>query len=214
MSKKNRDRESLIDIYNAGTEVVMFTDGIERQELLLDKEKRNATLYSIQIIGEATKRLSSEFRQANSHIPWREMAGMRDKIVHEYGKTDLNLVWEVATQEIPKLLEQIKVFLPEKPSEEPVEVYERYFKGSKKKGLAKAKEIAFNALADGVERRKVIEMLNQNNSAYQDLVAIGGKKIAEKVIIQKAEVELKMKQESMPSQSQEINKSPSKSQGL
>ena len=140
------------------------------------------------------------------------MAGMRDKIVHEYNKTDLNLVWEVATREIPKLLEQIKVFLPEKSLNELVETYERYSSDSQKKGLAKAKEIAKNALADGVEREKIIEMLTQNNSAYQDLLAIAGKKITEKIIIQKAEVESKLKPESS-SQSPEINQSHSKRKG-
>ncbi len=93
-----------------------------------------------------------------------------------------------------------------------VETYERYSSDSQKKGLAKAKEIAKNALADGVEREKIIEMLTQNNSAYQDLLAIAGKKITEKIIIQKAEVESKLKPESS-SQSPEINQSRSKRKG-
>ncbi|MEL6440971.1 MAG: DUF86 domain-containing protein [Cyanobacteria bacterium J06621_8] len=115
MSKKNRDLESLIDIYNAGTEIAIFIDRVDKQDFQLDKQKINATLYSLQIIGESTKRLSAEFRQANSYIPWRDMAGMRDKIVHDYNETDLDIVWDVATQEIPKLLEQIKNFLPKEP---------------------------------------------------------------------------------------------------
>lgn len=212
MSKKNRDRESLIDIYNAGTEITMFIDRIDKQNFQSDKEKLNATLYSIQIIGEATKRLSLEFRQANSHIPWRKMAGMRDKIVHEYNKTDLNLVWKVAKHEIPQLLEQIKVLLPEKPVERSDSPYELYSKGLAQKGLAQAKEIAKNALIDGVKREKIIEMLTQSNSAYQDLLAIAGKETTEKIIIQKAELEIKLKPESF-TQSDEIDRSQSKRKG-
>ena len=60
MSKKNRDIEALIDIYNAGQEILKFTDGVSQQELKLNREKWNATLYSIQVIGEATKKLSPE----------------------------------------------------------------------------------------------------------------------------------------------------------
>ncbi|MDJ0899237.1 MAG: DUF86 domain-containing protein [Xenococcus sp. MO_188.B8] len=116
MSNKNRDKEALIDIYNAVNEVLNFTDAITKKDLEVDKMRLNATLYSIQIIGEATKRLSSEFRQANPQIPWKRIAGMRDKIVHDYNKIKLNLVWEVATQEVPKLFEQIKVLLPKKPN--------------------------------------------------------------------------------------------------
>lgn len=63
---KNRDEESLVDIYNAGTDIIIFTGGVDQQDFQSDKEKLNATLYSIQIIGEATKRLSAEFLQINS----------------------------------------------------------------------------------------------------------------------------------------------------
>lgn len=68
MSKKNRDTEALIDIYNAGKDILKFTAGISQEQLELNKEKSNATLYSIQIVGGATKKLSPQFRQDNKHI--------------------------------------------------------------------------------------------------------------------------------------------------
>lgn len=207
MSKKNRDRESLIDIYNAGTEIAMFIDRVDKQDFQSDKEKLNATLYSIQIIGEATKRLSPEFRQANSHIPWRKMAGMRDKIVHEYNKTNLDIVWYVATQEIPKLIEQIKNFLPEEPESPIANSYERYCKNSSQKGLARAVDIAKNALIDGVKREAIVEMLTLNDTAYRDLSAIAGKETAEKIILQQAETKVKLQSESL-NQPQNKKRSP------
>ncbi len=112
MNKRNRNEEALIDIYNAANDILSFTDGITKKDLEINKMRLNATLYSIQIIGESTKRLSLEFRKANPEIPWKKMAGMRDKIVHDYNRINLNLIWEVATQEIPKLREQIKILLP------------------------------------------------------------------------------------------------------
>jgi len=65
---KNRDEESLVDIYNAGTDIIIFTGRVDKQDFQSNREKLNATLYSIQVIGESTKRLSTEFRQTNSHI--------------------------------------------------------------------------------------------------------------------------------------------------
>lgn len=172
MSKKNRDIEALIDIYNAGQEILKFTDGVSQQELKLNREKWNATLYSIQVIGEATKKLSPEFQQTNDHIPWQDMKGMRNKIVHEYKKTDLRSVWEVAKYDIPQLMEQIEGFLPEKPEPILPNGYELYASESNKVGLARTKEIATKAFSKGIKRAEIIEMLNQNDSAYQDLLKI------------------------------------------
>ena len=114
MSSKNRDLEALIDIYDAASNVVSFTDDATFDNFKTNLEKQSATLYQIQIIGEATKKLSLEFREAHSHIPWKQMAGMRDIIAHDYNKVDLGTVWDVARNNIPKLLQQIKVLIPEK----------------------------------------------------------------------------------------------------
>ena len=73
-------------------------------------KKTSAILYQITIIGEATKRLSQSFRQQNSEIPWREMARMRDVIVHKYDQLDLDIIWDVVRNKLPKLLNSIKVF--------------------------------------------------------------------------------------------------------
>lgn len=193
MSKKNRDTEALIDIYNAGKDILKFTSGISQEQLELNKEKSNATLYSIQIIGEATKKLSPEFRQDNKHIQWRKMAGMRDKIVHDYNEINFNLVWKVAKDEIPRLLEQIKGFLPEKPEIAAPNIYEQYASESNKVGLARTKEIATKAFSNGIKRAEIIEMLSQNDSAYQDLLKVADSNTAEKLIVKKAEMESKLK---------------------
>lgn len=107
MSKQNRDPEALVDIFNAAKDVVAFTNRIRFDEFKTDKKTQNATLYSIQIIGEATKRLSVEFREANPQIVWRDMAGMRDKIVHDYNGINFDVVWGVVKKAIPELLEQV-----------------------------------------------------------------------------------------------------------
>ena len=80
----SRDRESLIDIINSIKRILRYANGINRFELETNDEKLSAILYQVTIIGEATKRLSESLRQNHSEIPWREMAGMRDIIVHKY----------------------------------------------------------------------------------------------------------------------------------
>jgi uncharacterized protein with HEPN domain len=98
------DQESLIDIANAIRRILRYTHGISKVELETNDEKLSAILYQITIIGEATKRLSQEVRQQHSEIPWREMAGMRDVIVHEYDQLDFDVVWDVVEGRLPELL--------------------------------------------------------------------------------------------------------------
>ena len=66
----------------------------------------------LEIIGEATKRLREAFRASHPTIPWRQMAGMRDILIHNYDDVDLDEVWNVATIYIPELIQQIEPFVP------------------------------------------------------------------------------------------------------
>jgi uncharacterized protein with HEPN domain len=104
----SRDLESLIDIQNAAQRIKRYVDGVSRLELDANDEKLSAILYQITIIGEATKRLSSEFRTQHPEVPWREMAGMRDVIVHEYDQLDLEVIWDVVSHKLDELLRLIE----------------------------------------------------------------------------------------------------------
>jgi uncharacterized protein with HEPN domain len=99
-----RDNESLIDIERAARRVLRYAADCDRPRLETNDEKVSAILYQITIIGEATKRLSQDFRQQHPEIPWREIAGMRDVIVHEYDQVDLDVVWDVIQNKLPELL--------------------------------------------------------------------------------------------------------------
>ncbi|ELS46564.1 hypothetical protein C789_3658 [Microcystis aeruginosa FACHB-905 = DIANCHI905] len=88
-----------------------YTDGIGKSELENNDEKLSAILYQITIIGEATKRLSVIFRQQHPEIPWREMAGMRDVIVHKYDQLDLDVVWDIVENKLTELLKAIAPLL-------------------------------------------------------------------------------------------------------
>ena len=106
-----RDKASLIDIINAAKRIKQFAEGIDKSILADNEEKQSAILYQVIIIGEATKRLSSDFREKYSHIPWKDMAGMRDILAHQYDRVNINTLWDVIQSDIPELLPMIETIL-------------------------------------------------------------------------------------------------------
>lgn len=78
----------------------------------MNDEKVSAILYQIAVIGEATKRLSQEFRQQHPEIPWRDIAGMRDVLIHKYDQVDFDVIWDVVQKKLPELLTLLEPILP------------------------------------------------------------------------------------------------------
>lgn len=107
-----RDNESLIDIERAVRRILRYTDNVSRAELEMNDEKVSAILYQIAVIGEATKRLSQEFRQQHPEIPWRDIAGMRDVLIHKYDQVDFDVIWDVVQRKLPELLTLLEPILP------------------------------------------------------------------------------------------------------
>ena len=77
-----------------------------------DVKTQDAVIRRIEIIGEAVRRLSVEFCAQYPHIPWRQIRGMRNKLIHEYDRVDLVAVWDVIQQDIPPLIAQIRPLVP------------------------------------------------------------------------------------------------------
>jgi len=94
--------------YSALRCIFQYTQGLDAKTLAENIEKQDAILRRITIIGEATKRLSKEFRNQHSAIPWKEMAGMRDVITHDYDEVDMDEVWKVISINLPELLNYIE----------------------------------------------------------------------------------------------------------
>ncbi|MGD1860181.1 MAG: DUF86 domain-containing protein [Leptolyngbyaceae cyanobacterium] len=110
----NRDPFYLLDIYQYGQDAVEFVKRLDAASFTTDVVTQRAVIYSITIMGEATKKLSAELRARNPHIPWRQIAGMRDKCVHDYRQIDTVFVWQVTQTSIPALLQAIEPLLPTK----------------------------------------------------------------------------------------------------
>ena len=109
MSK--RDSQILLDDMRAAMgKIARYVAGMSRAEFLEDEKTVDAVVRNIEIIGEAAKQLPPEFRVRHPGIPWAQMAGMRNRIVHDYAGVDLEIVWEVVTKALPEL-EQMMVRL-------------------------------------------------------------------------------------------------------
>ncbi|WP_271254464.1 HepT-like ribonuclease domain-containing protein [Pseudanabaena sp. Chao 1811] len=104
----SRDQEAIIDITESIKLILQYVKGIDQDALAVNYEKQDAILRRITIIGEATKRLSPEFRQKHSDIPWKKIAGMRDVITHDYDEVDPTEIWTVITENIPELLKYLE----------------------------------------------------------------------------------------------------------
>lgn len=97
-------------IINALQQINIYVDGMSEDDFLANRMVQDAVIRQFEIIGEATKRITKEYREQYTHIPWQDMAGMRDKLIHDYIDVDLWVVYRTAKQDVPELLSQITKF--------------------------------------------------------------------------------------------------------
>ncbi len=113
MSSGRTHVDYLIDILQAIEKVTQFIDGMTFEEFAKDDKTIFAVVRGLEIIGEATKRIPDSVRDQNPAVPWREMAGMRDKLTHDYfGVNDL-VVWKTASEDLPVLESAISRIISE-----------------------------------------------------------------------------------------------------
>ena len=91
--------------------IQQYIEGITLNDFTLSKQTQDAVIRRVEIIGEATKKVSSLTRDANTEIPWKLIAGMRDMLIHEYFGVDLEEVWDTCHYDIPILKKQIRKIL-------------------------------------------------------------------------------------------------------
>jgi uncharacterized protein with HEPN domain len=103
----SRDKAVIADITHASRLALEFCANYSKSEFFDDQKTQSAVLHQLLIIGEAVKNLSVEFKTTQQQIPWKLIAGMRDKMIHEYNDVDLDEVWSTIKRDIPHLIEQL-----------------------------------------------------------------------------------------------------------
>ena len=112
MSPDDRsDIATLNDVVAACLKVMNYVRGASRSDLDEDDRSLSACCYQIAIIGKAVKRVSSTTRSKYPEVPWRDIAGMRDRLIHRYDPLDIDELWKTATVDVPALLGQVRAIL-------------------------------------------------------------------------------------------------------
>ncbi len=111
MSKKRRDKDFLGDINEAMGMIRLYTKGLTYRNFFEDRKTQDAVVRNFEIIGEAAKNISATFKADHPDVPWKKIAGLRDKLIHFYFGIDYKIVWNITRKELPILHKQIKSIL-------------------------------------------------------------------------------------------------------
>lgn len=111
MSSDREYADYLEDILDAISKIANFIEGMTFDQFSRDDKTAYAVIRALEIIGEATKHIPEQVRKSNPDISWREMAGIRDKLIHDYFGVNLEVVWKTATDDLPKLEPEIQLIL-------------------------------------------------------------------------------------------------------
>lgn len=103
-----KDKLFLNDLVRSCEKVLRYSSGLSREQFFADEKTYDAVLRNLEILGEAVKHLSSEFRDSHTQIEWRKIAGLRDMVIHEYFGLDAHILWDVLSNEVPRLREQLR----------------------------------------------------------------------------------------------------------
>jgi uncharacterized protein with HEPN domain len=109
---KRRDyRDYLQDILDAVNDIENFVDKMSFEEFVKDRKTLNAVVRSIEIIGEASKNIPEALKAKHQELPWKQMTGMRDKLIHAYFGVDVETLWKAVKENIPPLRNAIQKML-------------------------------------------------------------------------------------------------------
>ena len=116
MHLDDKDAGYLWDMLDSAKTINDFVSGVSFSQYMQDRQLQLAVERSIEIIGEAARRITKVFQDAHSDIPWRNIIAQRNVLAHEYGEIKQELIWKVATVRIPELIATLELLVPPPPS--------------------------------------------------------------------------------------------------
>lgn len=96
------------DIHQSLLKIIRYTQGMSQDSFFADELKYDAVMRNLEIIGEAVKHVPDEVRAKHQDIPWKEISGMRDFVIHEYFGIDNDVVWNAIEDDVPRLKGQME----------------------------------------------------------------------------------------------------------
>ena len=108
-----RDSVFIAQMVEAAEAALEFSDGHTAASFAGDRLVGYAVVRAIQLIGQAARGVSGELQAAHPELPWRQMVGMRNVVVHDYADVDLTLVWKTVRDDLPGLIERLNAILEE-----------------------------------------------------------------------------------------------------
>ncbi len=107
-----RDDARLLDMLLAARELGKYTEGVSFEEFDRNRLLQHAVIRLIEIVGEAARNISTEFKAGHPEIPWSGIVGMRNRLIHEYFRVDSDKVWEVVKEDMAALVALIEPLVP------------------------------------------------------------------------------------------------------
>ena len=108
----DRDPVCVLDILRSARAIRSYVEGVFRDEFLGNPQLQDSVIRRIEIMGEASGKLSPAFREAHSEIPWVRIRGMRNRMIHGCDDIDMEIVWETVERDIPRLILQLERLVP------------------------------------------------------------------------------------------------------
>lgn len=97
----------LDDIATAIARIERYTADLSREQFVADEKTVDATVRNLEVIGEAVRQLPEAFTAAHPELPWSQVAGLRNRIVHEYAGIDLEIIWNILRRDLPELKKRL-----------------------------------------------------------------------------------------------------------
>jgi uncharacterized protein with HEPN domain len=108
MSKERDDSDYLADIQEAIEKIQQYIAGYTFPRFVQDSKTQDAVIRNLEIIGEATKQISTPLKETYSDVPWKSLAGVRDRLIHHYFGVNYETVWQIITLELPQIAPRVR----------------------------------------------------------------------------------------------------------